>query len=523
MTMKDIKHMTLEEKVGQMVGFAFYGTTFSEELRIQLQELKAGLVIFFKDNVGTLEETHKLIQDIHKAADIAPFIALDQEGGMVTRVTTGVVQSPGAMAMSANQSTHDTYLMAKAMGEELRALGFNFNFAPVADINNNPNNPVINVRSYSDDPSIVSEYVVAAMKGYHEANMMTSLKHFPGHGDTNVDSHIGLPTVDFDLKRMYEIELVPFMKAIEAGAPGIMSSHVRFQNIDPEFPTSMSKKVLADLLRNQMKFDGLIVTDSLTMGAIHRNYTLEDIVLHAFNAGNDILITCGARDIKAQRAFVETAIRLVKDGKIPMSQIEESVKRILRFKQEYRVEDQTSDFKKVLEKIGKQNHLRLAKSISQGSITLVKDSKVLLPIKQEESVLVVFPIIKVVTLADNTQGELTSLVDYLGQYRTCDKHYISIDPTEQESKRLFEIETQYDKVVYCSYNAFLYPNQNRLINSLKNPNVIVASMRTPYDINALPNINTYICCYEASPLSFEALTNVLIGTTQPTGKLPIKL
>ena len=135
----------------------------------------------------------------------------------------------------------------------------------------------------------------------------------------------------------------------------------------------------------------------------------------------------------------------------------------------------------------------------------------------------VFPIIKVVTLADNTQGELTSLVDYLGQYRTCDKHYISIDPTEQESKRLFEIETQYDKVVYCSYNAFLYPNQNRLINSLKNPNVIVASMRTPYDINALPNINTYICCYEASPLSFEALTNVLIGTTQPTGKLPIKL
>lgn len=322
---------------------------------------------------------------------------------------------------------------------------------------------------------------------------------------------------------MYEIELVPFMKAMEAGAPGIMSSHVRFQSIDPKFPTSMSKKVLTDLLRNQMKFDGLIVTDSLTMGAIHRNYSLEDIVLHAFNAGNDILITCGARDIKAQRAFIETAIRLVKDGQIPMSRVEESVKRILRFKQEYRVEDQTSDFKQVMEKIGKQKNLYLAKSISQGSITLVKDSNSLLPIKEKEHVLVVFPIIKVVTLADNTQGELTSLVDYLGQYRTCDKHYISIDPTEEESKRLLEIETQYDKVIYCSYNAFLYPNQSRLINSLKNSNVIIASMRTPYDINALPSINTYICCYEASPLSFEALTNVLIGSNQPTGKLPIKL
>jgi beta-N-acetylhexosaminidase len=421
--MIDIKQLSLEEKIGQMVGFAFYGTKFSEELRIQLEDLKSGLVIFFKDNVGTLQETHSLIQQINNVASIPPFIALDQEGGMVTRVTSGVVQSPGAMAMSANQSTHDAYLMAKAMGQELKALGFNFNFAPVADVNNNPSNPVINVRSYSDQPNIVSEYAIAAMRGYHESGLMTSLKHFPGHGDTSVDSHVGLPTVDFDRSRMNKVELVPFMKAIEAGAPGIMSSHVRFTSIDDEFPTSMSKKVLTDLLRHQMKFDGLIVTDSLTMGAIHKNYSLEEIVLHAFNAGNDILITCGARDIKQQRAFVETAIKLTKQGLISIDRINESVNRILRYKAEYEVGASIKNYQNVEEKIGKQHHIDLAKRISQGSITLVKDEKKLIPIIKDEKTLVVFPIIKVVTLADNQEGELMSLVDYLGKHRKCDKLY----------------------------------------------------------------------------------------------------
>jgi len=521
--MFDIAKMTLEEKIGQMVGFAFYGKEFSEELRIQLQELKAGLVIFFKDNVGSLEQTYELIQKINHNAKIPPFIALDQEGGMVTRVTTQVVQSPGAMALSANQSTQDAYNIAKAMGQELRALGFNFNFAPVADVNNNPSNPVINVRSYSDDPEVVGDYAVAAMKGYKDSLMMTSLKHFPGHGDTSVDSHIGLPSVSFDRKRLNQMELMPFRKAIDAGAPGIMSSHVRFLSIDDTYPTSMSRKILTDLLRKEMGFDGLIVTDSLTMGAIHKNYTQEEIVLHAFNAGNDILITCGERDINGQRNFVEIAIRFVKENKISIQQINESVARILKYKSEYKVGENLPNYQLVEERIANKQSLKLAENISEGSITVVKDTNSLLPILKNESVLVVFPVIKVVTLADNLEGERTSLTDYLKDYVKCDKFFISIDPTEEESKLLLHIVNKYEKVIYCSYNAYLYSKQSQLINQIPKDYLIVIALRTPYDILALKDISTYICSYEASDLAFKSLTKVLMGFSKPKGIMPIRL
>ena len=186
--MKDISKMTLEEKIGQMLGFAFGGQTYSKELKTIIEKIKVGLVIYFKDNIKSPEQVFELNKKIYEKAEIPPFVALDQEGGMVARVTEGITQSPGAMAIGATGKPEYAYRMAQAMGKELRALGFNFNFAPVGDVNNNPKNPVINVRSYSENPKIVAEYMMEAVKGYTDAGLMTSIKHFPGHGDTAVDS-----------------------------------------------------------------------------------------------------------------------------------------------------------------------------------------------------------------------------------------------------------------------------------------------------------------------------------------------
>jgi len=517
--MIDLSQMRLEEKIGQMLGFAFFGKEFSEELRIQLEELKSGLVIFFKDNVGSMDQTTTLIQKINQTASIKPFIALDQEGGMVARVTEGIVQSPGAMAIAANGSTEEAYRIARAMGEELREMGFNFNFAPVADVNNNPLNPVINVRSYSDDPDVVARYVLAAANGYNDAGIMTSLKHFPGHGDTVVDSHVGLPTVAFDEDRLMNIELVPFIKAIQAKTPGIMSSHVRFLSVDPLYPASMSKRILTDLLRNKLGFTGLIVTDSLTMGAIHKNFSMDEIVLNAFNAGNDIMITCGARNIEDQRKFASTALRLVREGKIPMETIDRAVTRILNKKNEL---ENFANPRLKKEKINEQNPHELARKISLGSITLIKDEKKLLPISSQERILLLFPILKVVTLADNLDGEPTSLSDYWHHPRL-QKQYVPIDPSKEDEDRILAIQKEYDKIVYCSYNACLIRNQSALIDRLDKEKLIVIALRTPYDLTSFPNISTYLCSYEASPLAFESLSLVLSGQKSATGKLPVNL
>ena len=275
--MIDIKKLTIEEKVGQMMGFAFYGTEYSEELRMQIEDIQVGLVIYFKDNCDNPRQIFNLNKIINERSKIPPFISLDQEGGMVARVTEGIVQSPGAMAISACEKPEYAYKLAYNMGKDMVKLGFNFNFAPVGDINNNPLNPVINVRSYSEDPEVVCTYVKEAVKGYHDAGMMTSIKHFPGHGDTLVDTHLGLAKVDFDRERLYNIELKPFLLAKEENLPGIMAAHVMYTKYDDEFPTTMSHKVITGLLREEIGYDGLVVTDSLTMKAVFDNFSLEEL------------------------------------------------------------------------------------------------------------------------------------------------------------------------------------------------------------------------------------------------------
>ncbi len=513
--------MTLHDKIGQMVGLAFGGTTYNEQLKTQIEDIKAGLIIFFKDNCDNPRQVFELNKMINKRAratnTIPPFIALDQEGGMVARVTEGITQSPGAMPIGATQNPKNAYHLAYNMGVELRELGFNFNFAPVGDIQNNPQNPVINVRSYSEKPEVVCEYVKEAVLGYTDANMMTSIKHFPGHGDTAVDSHVGLPKVDFDEKRLYDVELKPFLMAKELNLPGIMAAHVMFTKYDAKYPTTLSKVVVGDLLRKQIGYNGLVVTDSLTMAAVFQNFTLEEIVYNSISSGCDILLLCGGRNIEMQKEFAEIGVRLVEEGKIPMEVIDRAVERILKAKEMFKVGQMPDTFDE--SKFEIKESMEFAESVAKESITKVCDKHHLLPLTKDQKTLIVFPKIKVVTLAENEQSELTSLADFY-PYKT-DKIYMSLNPDLDEQAELLKIKDNYDRIIYCSYNAVFNPNQADLINSLNPKKTVVVSFRTPYDLDVL-NVGTYLCAYEATKLSFKAVS-LALTTNVANGKLPITL
>ena len=518
--MFDIKKLTLKQKIGQMIGLAFSGSEYSPELKMQIEDIEAGLIIYFKDNCLNPKQIFDLNKEINKHAKVPPFIALDQEGGMVARVTSKVVQTPGAMVISATNNSDYAYQLNYDMGVELRHLGFNFNFAPVGDINNNPLNPVINVRSYSEKPEFVAEYAIKAIKGFKDAKMMTSLKHYPGHGDTAVDSHVGLPIVDFDEERINQMELVPFKKVIEEDLPGIMASHVLYKRYDPVYPTTLSKIMVQDLLRDKLGFKGLVVTDSLTMQAVFNNFSLEEIVLHGFNSGCDILLLCGARKVEMQKEFANIALRLAEEGKISIDVIDAAVTRILKYKEEYLVGQMAETFEEVEPELEKEERVALSEKVMDEGITLVKDDANLLPIKEGEKIAVVFPVIKVVTLVENEDNTLNSLGDYLPF--EVDKYYMELNPSVEKQQELLDKLVGYDKIIYCSYNACFNEGQANLINAIDKNKLINIAVRTPYDYNVL-DVKTYLCSYEASILSFKSLAKILSGKVKATGSLPVTL
>ena len=260
------------------------------------------------------------------------------------------------MALAATGDPENARKMANIYGTELSLLGINADYAPVLDVNNNPNNPVIGVRSFSDSPEIVSEYGSKYIEGLHETGTIVTLKHFPGHGNTDTDSHTGFPVINSSLDDLRACELIPFQKAIDSGADMIMTAHIQYPQIEKEtytskstgekvyLPATMSHTILTDLLRDEMGFEGVVVTDALDMAAINDNFSDEDIMLLAINAGADMImlpIIMDTNQFKRDLEMIETAIRLVEEGKIDIETIDESVRRILTLKKNHGLLDKT--------------------------------------------------------------------------------------------------------------------------------------------------------------------------------------
>lgn len=502
--------MTLEEKIGQMLCFAFQGTTYNSQLKTLIEDMKIGTIIHFARNVENIRQVYALNKEIVKHSSIPPFIGIDQEGGMVRRVQNEITYLPGAMALT-NSSNDMIYQIYYKTAVELKKLGYNLNFMPSLDINNNPYNPVINSRSYSDDKDIVKEKGYIACKAMQDALVLPTPKHFPGHGNTNVDSHVGLPVVKNSFNSIHNTELVPFKYVIDKGVDGIMVSHILYEQIDNEYPSTLSTKVINDLLINELGFKGLVITDSLTMSAIWGHYSKEEIVEKAINAGNDIIMFCGRADIEEQKEIYNAFIDLVKKGKIKEERIEASVNKILKLKEKYA--------SNTLKEVDFDHDFNLGKALSHeltiNSITLYKDNN-LLPINKDK-VISLFPKINLATLVDNVNNNYESI----GTHLKCDE-IIYCEENEKDFEKIVQKTQKYDKILLATYNVKEGDYQTKLFNMLDKHKTICVALRSPYDLLMLKDVSTYICTFDVSKESIRALVECL-QKNQFNENLPVKI
>lgn len=494
--------MNIKEKIGQMLCFAFHGTEYNSQLDTLITKLKIGNIIHFARNISSTTQVKALNEKMQKHASIPLFIGLDQEGGMVRRVMSDITYLPGAMSLAATNDLQMIYEINYQTACDLKELGFNVNYAPVADINNNPLNPVINSRSYSDNPEMVSNCVQRAFSGMQDALMLPTAKHFPGHGDTNVDSHLGLPVVKKTKEDLYKLELRPFIDAIKSGIDGIMLSHILYQQLDPIYPSSLSYEVITKLLKEELGFKGLITTDSLTMGAIWQKYSIPEIIEYGVNAGNDILVFCGKALLEEQETIVNTFYELVKSGKISEKRIDESVEKILTLKKKYNMKP-----KKVV------INENLSHYLIDNSITKVEGD--LLPLKKNERVIIIFPEITLASLVDNKTSDYDSLGKYLEYPEIIINQEINLDFIVQKVKDC-------DKIIMATYNVKKGDYQEKVFNMLDKTKTILVALRSPYDLNICQGANTNICTYDCMKETLEVLSQKLLDNNF-SGHLPIIL
>ncbi|MFX3636614.1 MAG: beta-N-acetylhexosaminidase [Candidatus Pristimantibacillus sp.] len=339
--LEQIAEMTLEEKIGQMIIAGVDGPEIDADISRLISKDKIGGIILYADNISDLKGMVSLVNNLkqsNKDNAIPLLISIDQEGGKVNRMPKEFTALPSNKRVGATNDPALAVTMGKLLAEELKATGFNMNFAPVLDVNSNPNNPVIGSRSFGTTADLVTRMGIAEMKGIRDTGIIPVVKHFPGHGDTSVDSHIELPIVHKTKDELAQLEWLPFQAAIEQGTDAIMVAHILFPKIDADKPASLSSVIIGDQLRGTMGYDGVVMTDDMTMGAITKNYGLAEAALASVQAGTDIVLVAHGYD-KA-RLVRDTLLNNVNKGTLTQERIDESVLRILTMKQRYPLTDQ---------------------------------------------------------------------------------------------------------------------------------------------------------------------------------------
>lgn len=327
-----IDKMTLDEKIGQMILSGFNGTCFNKELSILINDFKVGGIILFSRNIEYSKQLKKLTSDIIGInQDIPLFISIDEEGGRVSRLPKDIKKFESSKSIGDREDAKYAYENGRGIGEILKKYNINMNFAPVLDIYSNPKNTVIGDRAFGDNEKVVSSMGIATMKGLRDENIIPVVKHFPGHGDTEIDSHLGLPIVEKNLKQLNELELIPFNKAIENGVGAVMVSHILIKEIDDKYPATLSYTMINDILRNDMKFENIVITDDMLMKAITDYISIEEASVKSIKAGADIILI--GSDINKTKSVIERIKLAVANNEISEERIDKSVYRILKQKE----------------------------------------------------------------------------------------------------------------------------------------------------------------------------------------------
>lgn len=535
--------MTLHEKVGQLFVQQVWGRTAATSRTENLtaygvatpaevvQKYALGGVIYFAwtDSVNDPQQITALSNGLQAAALARPSkvpvpltVSVDQEQGVVTRIGPPATQFPGGMALGAGRSAADAREAAAITGKELRAMGLTTNFAPVCDTNVNPLNPVIGTRSFSSDPALAAELAAAQVKGYQDdAGIMSSAKHFPGHGDTATDSHVAFPVITHTREEWEEIDAPPFKAAIDAGIEMIMTAHLAFPALDDSGdPATLSKPILTGLLREELGFEGLIVTDSLEMQGVRELYGDAEVAVRALLAGVDVLLMSPALP-DAFAAVVEA----VESGRIPRRELDAKVRRVLTHKARRGITGRgvLVDPNALERVVGTAAHLAAADAITNRTTTLVRNDDGVLPVAVGgKNVLVTgYGVTTTATLAAGltAQGARTTTVE------------TGTSPTDAKIAASVAAAQGKDAVVVTTMKAWdttltdKTRGQQKLVAALLATGVpvVVVATRDPYDIAYLGDAPTYLATYSYSPVAIQAAARVIAGTVAPTGKLPVDI
>jgi beta-N-acetylhexosaminidase len=512
-----LARMTLEQKVGQVFMLGFDGTSLNDSNRALIQGLHLGGVTLFGRNIENASQLAKLDGDLQTIADPVPlFISVDQEGGLVVRVTEGATIFPGNMAVGATGDPALARQVAEASATELLAMGVNMDLAPVVDVNTNPLNPVIGVRSFGSRADLVTRFATQAVEGVQSTGVSAVAKHFPGHGDTAVDSHRDLPVVPHPLARLQSLELLPFQAAIRAGVDGIMTAHLYLPAIEPEqdLPATLSHHVLTDLLRDQLGYQGLILTDALDMEAIKKKRGAASAAVDAFEAGADMLLIAGidADDRMRLSDGPPALLGAVQSGRISEARLDASVLRILTAKARRGL---LTGAVPVAESSGLNSpeHRALALSVARRGVTLQRDTDMLLPLHDSQRVLVVEA--PSPTRSDVVDDELaSSLLDAVRQFAP--------NAYGASSRDVVSAARSADVVVLGTFDLAQSAAQQRLAADLAATGkpVVAVSLRGPYDAAVATQIGTFLAVYGDRPIHLQAAAEALFGKLTPSGQVP---
>lgn len=339
---EQIKQMTLTEKIGQMVIMGVDGTSANEQMKELIEQYHVGGVILYQNNIANKKQTTDFLNELKQIntekSAIPLWLSVDQEGGRVSRMPSEYTKLPTNRAIGKVNNADLSRKIGNILGKELQSVGFNMDFAPVLDINSNPNNPVIGDRSFGANAEVVSKLGVQTMLGIQAQKVAAVVKHFPGHGDTSVDSHSDLPVVQTDLKRLKTFEWLPFEAAIKNKVDAVMVAHILLPKIDPDHPASFSKIIITDYLRKELQYDGVVMTDDMTMGGIVNHFQLKDAAVQAVEAGCDVIMVAHEYD-KAKEVLLNLKSH-VESGAIAEDRIDQSVYRVLQLKMKYALQDQ---------------------------------------------------------------------------------------------------------------------------------------------------------------------------------------
>ncbi len=522
--------MTLREKIGQLVHLRVYGKFLNQQDET-FKELKENIELYHIGGVmlsaGNIYESAILLNELQSCSKVPLLVSADFERGASFRIED-TTSFPWNMAVGATGNEEFAYEQGVITARESRALGVHWLFAPVVDVNNNPDNPVINIRSYGEDPQLVARLGSAFIRGARAGGALTTAKHFPGHGDTATDTHIGLAVVPSDIERLDSVELVPFRSAIEAGVDAVMTAHVAVPEVtgDPAVPATLSRKILTGLLRDKLQFKGIVVTDAMEMGGIRNKYWSGLAAVRAVQAGADVVLL--PTNVAAAVNEIERAFEM---GLIPAEHIDASVTRILRAKSSLGLpRKRTVPIDRLEECVASPENEAFAQKIADYSMTTVKNDDSLLPVNPVENPKI-FSLVLDSGLAtdpgDIFQSEMRKV------YPSLLTEWANQRVSEDQIDGILKIARNSDLIVCATFarvvsgrNIISIPErQQEIIEKLlktKKPFVWIA-FGNPYVLERFPKVGTYMCTFSYSDVSQRAAVKAISGAIPITGKMPVSI